>query len=191
MQKQNYKIRNALPSDAERIYALAQPLLINWKNPQKNGFLVNRYTVNQYRARTQSPFFYVVERDKSLLGFLMCIDFHTFGLLKQQGTLGEVEGDKRFVESRIKNGENLVFGDQIGVRERSKRDGVGTAMMQRLFEDVKRMDLGSLYVGILHKPMRNDASITFCKNLGFEDMKKEATNTDGTTWCMYHKRVNN
>jgi|GEM_PF-1956302 len=185
-------IRRAELKDAERIHQLAKSLWIDWANPQKTGFLVNRYTTNQYQDRMNppqmNPFFYVAEENSDLLGFLACLDSSTFKQLTRQGKLGSLEGDKRFM---LNQEGNWIFGDQIGINPLLKRGKIGTEMMKQLFKDMDKKQINNMYVSILHKPVRNYTSIEFCKALGFKHIKGEDTQEgiDRISWGMYRLRL--
>ena len=180
-------IRRAKQEDAERIHKLAKSLWIDWSNPQRKGFLVNKRTEQHYAARTESPFFYVAEDNSRLAGFLMCFDSSTFRKFAAQGIINPSEGDVKFM---LNQKDSWVFGDQIGIDPKLSRNKIGSAMMKQLFSDMDERAIKDMYVSILHKPVRNYASIDFCTGLGFKHLKgADAENQGGTTWGMYHLKL--
>ena len=60
-------------------------------------------------------------------------------------------------------------------------------MMERRFEDMRKKGVGVMRVGILHEPVENVASKTFCEKLGFV-YQSEVTTRDGHVWGIYELR---
>jgi predicted GNAT superfamily acetyltransferase len=177
-------IRRARASDAERIHAIAESIRLN-RDSYQNGFLVHVPSPEQYRSCISlSPFFYVAQNEETD-GFLMCYDSGTLQTLRENG---QMEHEDNLVDFVLQNELPYVFGDQIGVRPGKIRQGIGKSMMIRLFEDMEIEHIPTMYVGILHDPVRNGQSIYFCTDLGFEEIG-EVTNSDGYVWGVYRKTI--
>lgn len=168
----------ARSEDAASISNLAQSLQLEPELPTRNGFLVYPLNRQGYQIRTTSPFFYVAENHSNLDGFLMRYDSLTLEDLLKKGLLAHEDGLVQYIS---KQPTPYVFGDQIRVRKGENRREIGTSMMTRLFHDMQQTKISVMYVGILHQPVRNHASIDFCTKLGFTEIT-EVNNKDGTVW---------
>lgn len=179
-------LRPARSEDAASISNLAGSLKLEPRLSTRNGFLVYPLNESGYQARTSSPFFYVAETDSNLDGFLMCYDSVTLDDFLEKGLLDHEEGLVQYI---TKQQTPYIFGDQIGVRKGKNRHNVGTAMMDKLFQDMQQKKIPTMYVGILHQPVRNYASIDFCTKLGFTKIS-EVANKDETVWGVYQLNLN-
>ncbi len=178
-------VRKVTSEDAEKICLLANSIRLDNTEPQKEGFLVYVLDEEQYRSRTISSFFYVAETDLNFDGFLMCYDYEILKKLAQRGLIGH---EDKVIEFIIGQQEPYIFGDQIGVDVGKNNQGIGKALIEQLFQDMKAIDISTIYVAILHKPIRNEASISFCRVFGFEQIA-EVTNRDETTWGIYQAGI--
>lgn len=175
-------VRKALEQDAKKIHELAASLGINYQNPQDTGFIVYVLPEDEYRKRAgESDYFYVHEAGGAIEGFLMCYDDETLAGLSRSGALDHEDAIAGYL---LKQGKPFVFGDQIGINPEKARQGLGKGMIRRLFTDMRASNIRSVYVCILHSPARNQASISFCKGIGFRELA-EVTNRDGLVWGVY------
>jgi GNAT superfamily N-acetyltransferase len=175
-------IRRATQEDLEGICKVAESVKLDYSKPQKSGFLVYCLSKDQYANRLESSdYFYVATDQNKVIGFLMCYDDETLKDLIKNGNLDhEAHLAKKVAEQ---NGR-YTFGDQIGVFPDKALTGVGTALMTALFEDMKAVNINTIYVGILHKPVMNIASKQFCENLGFM-CRESVINSDNHEWGFY------
>jgi uncharacterized protein with ATP-grasp and redox domains len=60
--------------------------------------------------------------------------------------------------------------------------------MEKVFAKMRDRKMRNMYVAILHKPIRNEASINFVGRLGFDNVA-EVTNSDGLVWGIYHADI--
>ena len=173
------KFRRAEEKDTHQIYEISKSLKINYQQPQKNGFLVYLLEAEDYKIRiNNTDFFYVVVLKEKVHGFLMCYDNKELNYLaKKEYLLHESE----IINYVLNQKSPFIFGDQIGISHDNSRQGIGKLLMDKLFEDMKLRDIKRMFVAILHKPIRNTASLKFCNSLGFEQLT-EVTNKDGLVW---------
>jgi len=179
----NLKIRKANIADAPKIQKLAHSLKIDVKNPQENGFLVYTTDDEGYKKRIQStPYFYVAERDGELIGYLYCFDDKTLKELEEKKILTGEDITFPYLFSQKKP---FILADQMGVMRKYSYQGIGKALFEKFFADIIGKNNLRLYAEILHKPVRNQASINFCQSIGFNEIE-ELTNSDKNTWGIYH-----
>ena len=174
-------IRLANLKDAEKIVDIANKIKIKYPNPQNTGFLVYILTKRQYEQRIKQTSFFYVSGDKDINGFLMCYDDKTLATLVKKG---ELNHENNLVNFILKQQRPYIFGDQIGVLSENIREGIGENMMGALFKDMKRKGIKDMYVGVLHKPFTNQASIEFCDSFGFKYIS-EVINEDNLAWGIY------
>ncbi len=178
----NLRIRKPTLADATAIFQLAQSLKLNKNNPQENGFLVYVTSEEGYRIRIQrTPYFYVAERDGELIGYLYCFDDKTTKQLADEGIL---TGEDVTFPFLFKQKKPFILADQMGIMRKYSYQGIGKALFDEFFKDIIGKNLDALYAEILHRPIRNHASISFCKSIGFEDIN-ELMNSDSHTWGIY------
>jgi hypothetical protein len=181
----NTVFRKAKAGDLEGIFRLAEGLKVDYDAPQKTGFLVYPLNREGYKHRIDSSdFFYVADNSDDIVGFLMCYDSDTLRGLMSSGAMDHEDAVVRRVSEA--SGE-YVFGDQIGVVSVEAMNGVGSEMMERLFDDMWKECINVMRVGILHEPVENVASKAFCKDLGFV-YQNEVTTRDGHVWGIYELR---
>ncbi len=177
-------IRRAKTEDASKIESIARAIELNKKSPQKGGFLFYVQDKKGYEKRiSKTPYFYVAEDNGNVIGFLMCYDDNILRNLSND--LSYKDGTSKFL---LGQKTSFIFGDQIGVRENMNHKGIGNKLMERLFKDMKKDKIDTMYVEILHKPVRNEASIKFSEKLGF-NLETEATNSDGSIWGIYKLKM--
>ena len=175
-------IRPAAKKDVPYITKLADSIKIDYKNPQKNGFLVYVLNKSKYGIRQEvSKFFYVAEENKKIIGFLMCYDNFTLEELLKNKELNHEDSICNFI---LNQKGPYIFGDQIGISNNKTSQGVGLGLINKLIEDMKKEDIKTMYVCILHKPVFNKASFNFCKKIGFKKVA-EITNSDKHIWGIY------
>ncbi|MEK6898565.1 MAG: GNAT family N-acetyltransferase [Nanoarchaeota archaeon] len=178
----NLKIRKAVPQDAQKVYEIANSLKINKENPQKNGFLVYVTDLEGYKKRIEhTPYFYIAERDGEAIGFMFCFDEKVLTKLVQKKI---ITGEDETFSFYFGKKKQFVLVDQLGVQKQHTNQGVGKALFDAFFKDIigKRCDV---YAEILHKPIRNNSTIGFCKSIGFNEIT-EIANADKNTWGIYH-----
>jgi N-acetylglutamate synthase-like GNAT family acetyltransferase len=174
-------VKHAKPEDAQRVCELANILKIKQNDKSQSGFLIYPLNESGYNIRTKSKYFYIAEDNSKIDGFLMCYDSNTLNNYLKDGLLSHEDGLVGFV---AKQTQPFVFGDQIGVNPDNKRKNLGTEMMNELFKNMKKNNIFTMYVGILHKPTKNITSISFCNKIGFKEIA-EVTNEDKTVWGIY------
>ena len=180
------KIRQATVKDAEQIVEIAKSLKYDPSKEQEEGFLVYVLDYDGYRSRIKrNLYFYVAESDSQIDGFLMSYDDITLRILDGCYAMNHQAGLARFLFSKD---APFIFTDQIGVKRETNRSGIGRALMNRLFQDMRTAKIPQVYGGILHEPTRNEASIAFCTGLGFEYVQ-EVQNPDFYRWGVYRKLV--
>ncbi len=172
--------------DALQISKLANDLKLNNINGANTGFLIYPLDENGYKTRINSSFFYITKDNSKINGFLMAYDSNTLNNYLQNKLLSHEDGIMDFL---ITQTENYVFGDQIGIDPKAKRNNIGTLMMTELTKDMKFKNISTMYVAILHKPVKNLTSIAFCSKKGFKEIC-EVTNKDNTTWGIYKLNIN-
>lgn len=178
------EIRRAKVEDASKVENIARAVELDKDSPQEGGFLFYVQDKESYKKRiARSPYFYVAEDSGDIIGFLMCYDDKTLRGLTDD--LSYKDGTSKFL---LEQKTPFIFGDQIGVREEMNHKGVGNQLMERLFEDMKKSKIDTMYVEILHQPVRNETSIKFSEKLGFS-LETEAINSDGSVWGIYKLRL--
>lgn len=179
-------IRKAVPEDLEEICKIAQTVRLNYDAPQKSGFLVYVLSPEEYKHRINlSDNFYVAINDNLVVGFLMSYNSNT---LKKMMDHGKLDHEDLLTKTVLKQPENYIFGDQIGVLPNKNLRGVGTSLMQKLFEDMLNVGIDTMYVGVLEKPILNTASESFVKRLGFT-LQESVVNSDNHQWGIYRLRL--
>ena len=175
-------IRKANLGDLEGICKVAEAVKIDYDHPQKDGFLVYGLNQERYAQRLKSSdFFYVALSDEKVVGFLMGYDNETLKNLMKDGELAHED----MLTKRVSEQEDTyIFGDQIAVIPNRTLSGVGSSLMQTLFEDMRRALINMMYVGILHEPGMNTASKKFCEKLGFTH-QENVMNSDNHKWGVY------
>lgn len=177
-------IRKARESDSKKIYELAKSLSITNLKDNTKGFLVYVLPKKEYLKRIKiSKNFYVSENNNQINGFLMCYDKETLKKMQQKGILAHEDNIINIVQQ---DAENYLFGDQIGISRlaQEKKSPIGIQIMNYLFEEMKKQNIKTMYVAILHKPKLNIKSKQFCIRIGFKQIK-EVKNTDNTIWGIY------
>jgi len=179
----NVQVRKAKPEDAKAISELAKAVKLNLGNPRKDrGFLVYILDEEEYRERILgAKYFYVAEREGKILGFLVCYDDVS---LKKLIDEGEFADEKKFMKFLSKQKIPFILGDQIAVDPDNTSKGVGKSLVDKLFEEMLEESITDFYGAILHKPIKNTASINFWEMLGCK-LLLEVTNVDGLTWGIY------
>lgn len=176
------RVRHAQPQDAGVIHQIAAPLKIDYKNPQAHGFLIYVLDEEQYRKKiVVSPFFYVVEVGEQIKGFLMCYDDKTLQELVKEEKMSHEGNLPRFI---LQQPPPYVFIDQIGVQKTESKSGLGTAMVETLFEEMRSGEIPAAYVAVAHEPVRNTASMKFFQKHGFRKIS-EIDNGDGHKSGIY------
>ena len=171
--------------DAESVSNLAKSLEVDFERPQANGFLVYLHEIEEFARRSGlTDYFYVAERDSELVGYLMCYDNNALESLVEANVLNYEDGIVREVS---KQERPYIFGDHIGVREDLTQGNIGRNLMETLFEDMREKGINRMYVGVLHSPVRNEASVSFVRSFGFEEVS-EVSNSDGLIWGIYCRR---
>ena len=175
-------IRKATPEDLEGICKVMNAVKLDYDNPQKCGFLAYGLNHEGYAQRiTSSDYFYVALNEDEVVGFLMCYDNETLkGLMKS----GELDHDDMLTKRVSEQQGKYIYGDQIGVIPDRTLNGVGTSMMETLFDEMRRTEIFDMYVGILHEPAMNSASKKFCERLGFSH-QESVRNSDNHLWGIY------
>lgn len=179
------QIEHANPTDAQKVWSLAESVRLNYQKPQKEGFLVYVLNKDQYLQRIiTSPFFYVAKTiDADIEGFLMCYDDKTLQQLITNSELSHEDGITKFLTQQP---APYIYGDQIGINNCHAQTGIGNAMMKNLFKEMQTKNIDTMYVAIMHHPIKNTASINFCSKLGFTQVA-EITNIDSRVWGIYQK----
>jgi N-acetylglutamate synthase-like GNAT family acetyltransferase len=178
-------VRRAKPEDAQRICELANILKIKQNAKSQNGFLIYPLTESNYKIRIKSPYFYIAEDSSEINGFLMGYDSNTLNKYLKDGLLSHEDGLVGFI---AKQKQPFIFGDQIGVNPNNRGQNVGTKMMTELFKAMKKNNIFTMYVGILHYPVKNLTSISFCNKIGFKNIA-EVANEDKTIWGIYKLEI--
>lgn len=171
--------------DMPAIVEIAEAVRINPHNPEPHilnkGFLVYVLSEAGY-ARRMNPYLAISGDAGTLAGFLMCYDGTFLRELMADGAISHQDGAVGFL---LRADDSLfLFGDQIAISPTASRRGVGRELMCNMFERMRETGLRRMYVTILHRPVRNVASIQFCEGLGAQCVR-EVTNKDELTWGVY------
>ena len=181
-EKVTLKIRRATLDDVKKITEIANSVKINYDNPQENGFLVYFCDEEGYRKRIgKTPYFYVAERNNEVVAFLLCFDNKT---VEEMAAFGDMAGEDKTFDFIFSQKKPFILADQLAVLYEYSYQGIGKALFDKFFEDLLETGTTDIYGELLHKPARNNASINFCKSLGFEEIN-EITNNDDHTWGIY------
>ncbi|HAL49941.1 MAG: hypothetical protein UU40_C0012G0010 [Candidatus Uhrbacteria bacterium GW2011_GWD2_41_121] len=176
--------RIAARDDMSAVVRIAETVQLNVSSPDPAlfyiGFLVYTLSESQY-ARRLNPFFTVGGEGGATDGFLMCYESSFLRDLVEYGSVSHQDGAVDFL---AKQGGRFIFGDQIGVDPSCNHRGLGTKLMQDMFTRMRREAITTMYVTILHEPVRNEVSIAFCTKLGATCIA-EAVNQDGLAWGIY------
>ena len=184
--KMKIDIRQARVQDASQIEKIARSLRYDPSKTQIDGFLVYVLSEEEYKQRIKrNPYFYVAESDGGIEGFSMNYNDHT---LKTLLGVGAMSHESSFMKFLLEQKNPFILADQIGVRREFARAKIGHALINRLFSDMRKAQIPDTYAGILHKPTRNEASIKFCSELGFENIC-EISNNDFYLWGIYKKII--
>ncbi len=177
-------IRKARDSDVEEISKLAKSISFSNIKEGNKGFLVYTLSKKEYLFRIKiSNHFYVSEDNHKINGFLMCYDSETLKNLLEEKTLTYEDKIVRLISQMPKP---FIFGDQIGVSRQAQKQNfpIGISLMNKLFEDMKKQGINTMYVAILHKPKLNLHSQHFCRRIDFKQID-EVMNKDNTLWGIY------
>jgi len=164
---------------------IAEAVRINPYDPDPHilnkGFLVYVLGKNGYRRR-ENPYFTLSSEGGAAAGFLMCYNCAFLRELVADGSISHQDGAVSFLLREIEC--PFLFGDQIAVSSTVSRRGIGRELMHDMFGRMHAAGIRRMYVTILHRPVRNAASIQFCEGLGAKCVQ-EVTNKDGFTWGVY------
>lgn len=178
-------IRMANKADMPAVVRIAEAVQLNLYSPQPHllraGFLVYVLDQSDY-ARRANPFFTVSVGEEGATGFLMCYDGAFLQELIDTGAISHQDGAVDFLLDQPQG--SFIFGDQIAIDPATMQRGVGRELMLEMFERMRKGGISTMFVTILHEPVRNDPSIRFCTTLGAECVA-EVTNKDGLTWGIY------
>jgi ribosomal protein S18 acetylase RimI-like enzyme len=177
------KIRRATVNDSFAVCRIANSLRLNQNKPHQNGFLI--YVLDQeayLRKITSSPYFVVAQENNDVIGYAMCYDSATLRKLFAQGELAHEDKIADFLARQ----KNFIYCDQIGVEFQHERKGVGESLIYKIFQEMTKNKIQSIFAIILHEPLRNEASISFFTKMGF-NLKRKIKNTDGRVFGLYEK----
>jgi N-acetylglutamate synthase-like GNAT family acetyltransferase len=175
-------IRKARIKDSESIHNIAEKLHIDKISDTSKGFLVYVLPEKEYVRRIKSSdHFYVSENNNKIDGFLMCYDNNTLKDMQNKGILAHEDGIMNFVK---KMHTPYIFGDQIAVDPDTQEKGIGGKLWGNLLADMKKKDITTMYVAILHKPIKNIHSINYHKKFGITKVS-EVKNKDNKIWGIY------
>lgn len=179
-------IENVQEKDLPAVTAIAAKLKLDVANPDPKivgkGFLIYTLPEEAYRKRA-NPYFTVAKEGERVLGYLMCYERAFFEELIRNGDIGHEDGITRFIQD-LEPSDQYIFADQIGLDYENRRKGMGSNLMRQLLERLKHEGITKMYGAILHQPVKNEASITFCSKLGAR-VVGEVTNQDGLVWGIY------
>lgn len=176
------KVRHAELKDAGAIHETAASLKIEDQATHAHGFLIYVLKEERYKKRIEiSPFFYVVEVDNCIKGFLMCYDDRTLQELAHEGEMTHEGNVPRFILSQP---PPYVFIDQIGILKACSGSGLGRSMVETLFEEMKAHSISTAYVAIVLGPVENTASLSFFQKLNAEEISR-IDNGDGYVSGIY------
>ena len=132
-------IRKAKTSDSKNIFKISKSVKINWKNPQKEGFITYPLQEGGYGKRIKlSKYFYVAEENKEVIGYLMCYDDNTLKRIISDGNINHQDGTTTFL---LKQKPPYIFGDHIAIKKKYLQKGVGERLMERLSKDMKKDEI--------------------------------------------------
>ena len=180
------KVEIAEARDIPEILRIADRVRLDPKDPDERkldkGFLVYTLSSEQYSARL-NEYFTVAREGGNVDGFLMCYNRAFLHQLIESGAIAHEDGITEFIQKE-ESEDDFIFGDQIGIDYTNGRKGVGTKLMKDLFEKMKAKGIKKMYVAVLHEPVKNDVSQSFCQSLGAK-VVTEVQNKDGLRWGIY------
>lgn len=187
--KQNNILRIERPKlmDAEGIAKIAESLRLNLEKVYPNGFLLYPKNTQWYQDRIREGFehkgdyFYVAREGEHLVGYIL----GTEGLLLPEYIQKGLVTCPETAQHLYNRTKHFVFGEQIGVIPDCTRKGIGSRLLEHL---TKEIDAKSerILVNIAHAPVKNEASINFCRHEGFS-LLHEFSNSDGSLWGIYER----
>lgn len=146
------------------------------------GFLLRSYPMTERDfSEVLSEFVLCAHQNGEVLGFILAYKKALFWHLYNQALIrpGAALGD--FLSAL--EGE-FIFGHRIGVAPWSRRRDVASHLVLQMRTRIANSPCREMYVGILHAPVRNTASIGFSTRLGFE-LVAERANPNGDLWGIY------
>ncbi|MBP7134113.1 GNAT family N-acetyltransferase [Patescibacteria group bacterium] len=189
-ERPKFTIERAVEADVPSIASIGRKLKIDVVNPDPaiigKGFLVYALPPEGY-SRRLNPHFTVAKEGDTLLGYLMCYDNVLLTQLIADGSIGHEDGITNFITSQEPT-DRFVYGDQIGIDYENHRTGIGSGLMQQNFEHMREEGIRKMYVAILHQPLKNEASISFCTRLGATCVG-EVQNRDGIMLGIYRFEI--
>lgn len=153
--RQEYSIRQAAASDVPGLHALAETwLLENQEFPEKTGFLVSNFSIDEYhQSLEKTDYFWVAEDNEGLCGFLLAYPSDA------------IESDE-IINSCLKYSltEEFLLIKQICVVQGKK--GVASQLYSEL---IRKNEHGLLLAAVVNEPM-NRKSVDFHRRKGFDHL---------------------
>lgn len=176
-------IRRPEVDDARGISKLANSLHINQLQTHDRGFLVYPLNEEGYKRRIERArdYFYVAEKDGQLAGFIMCYDNNKLGELLKAGELNHEDSIVQFL---FQQKFPFLYGDQIGIKPSFMKRKIGERLMESVLKTMREQRILPFYACVLHKPIENLASKSFCSHYNFK-LIKEIKDKKGYTWGVY------
>lgn len=163
MSKLDIEVSAARPGDESQIAEVACAVKISLAEGTEEsdrGFLVWPQSPETYRERLDlSEHFLVARAEDKVVGFLMAYSRPVLQELQR----GMTYEDNILSFALSRGGQDIIFIDQIAVVPTAARRGVASRMLDHLGRGAPN---AHLIAGIIHKPVRNTASIRFFQTHG-------------------------
>ena len=159
-------IRAAHEQDIEFIISLTDTSNIERNCSRETGFVeFDTPTREEYALRMSSnPFFYIIEQEKTPIGFLASYPDSSLERLPKTKLLGYIKSkDPPF-----------VYAEQVAILPKHKRKGHAKEAFARLFEDAERLGYVSIYGAVVQEPHQNKPMEKILHSLGFKPVGKQA-----------------
>jgi len=151
--------RLARPEDAHAIYRIAQSVAHGWKGTNSGGFLLSRYSEEDYLQRAKQKEIFLTGEGE-IRGYVILIPFESPTLETIRGYLAQVQD--RYVD--FTNIPNLLWLDQVAVGADFVHQGVGSVLYRDMFALFPNIPF---LTAIAEKPDHNQPSLDFHKKYGF------------------------
>jgi predicted GNAT superfamily acetyltransferase len=186
-------VRKATMGDLEQIYKVACSVGKNRKDSY-HGFLIDDYASDPeyYKALFRQAIslldhFYVAEKGKEVLGFLMAYTKRQW-LAKNPNWLDEIVWHPLFDRKKT---ENFILVDKTAIRADLTSQGIGSRLYMRLVRDARSRGVLDIFGETVVDPIPNFASLAFRRKQHYTLAGVHYEEYGGriVTDLVYHKSV--
>ncbi|MCB1720616.1 MAG: GNAT family N-acetyltransferase [Alphaproteobacteria bacterium] len=178
------KVRFATPEDAEQMSAVANSNFVPLEKLSERahqGFTIWPRDQNDYANCIGSSSHVAVaeDADGKIVGHILAYDMGVFKQIAHQS------GSKNPIHQYKEYPDTSIFLDQITIKPDHHGMGIGSMLDAFLRAHAPQSDLW--ITDIVHKPVKNEASVAFFENLGFE--LQDEVEHDGWILGIYEREI--